>query len=352
MAFKSSKGRDVGKEVRTWQSSEIGQGIGGVGGAAAGAPSPIGAGGSITMDEIDYENNVRTIVHVFDSPGNFTLSSAVTNVEYLAVAGGGGGGGGSLPGTAGGGGGAGGTVNAFLPGLGANSYSVTIGTAGTGGAGAPAQGTAYPGTDGYDTVFSGPDITTITMVGGGGAGSVGANGRPGGCGGGGGAGGYPSKSGGTGQGYPGTSQQGFPGGGGNGGGGPYYSGGGGGARKQGGSSGPGAGSGGGEGIGVDWIPLTYGDNSPSSYDYNTNPDGKIIYNQSTFGQHENGGVGISSNRFFGGGGGGGPNGNGPRGAGNNSPTTGGGGKGGPAGGSGGDGQPGFFAIKVTYDFPT
>ena len=32
MAFKSSKGRDVGKEVQTYQSSQIGQGIGGGGG--------------------------------------------------------------------------------------------------------------------------------------------------------------------------------------------------------------------------------------------------------------------------------------------------------------------------------
>jgi len=347
MAFKSSKGRDVGKEVRTWQSSEIGQGIGGVGGAA-GAPSPIGAGGSITMDEIDYENNVRTIVHVFDSPGNFTLSSAVTNVEYLAVGGGGGGGGGQRPEKGGGGGGAGGTVNAFLPGLGANSYSVTIGTAGTGGAGAPAQGTAYPGTDGYDTVFSGPDITTITMVGGG-AGSGGNNGsgNPGGSGGGGGGASRPS---GSAPGYPGTSQQGFPGGPGRGT--PAWNGGGGGgASKQGTSPGPG-----GYGIRVDWIPPTYGANSPSSYDYNTNSDNYIIYNQTTLGQHENGGVGISSNRFFGGGGGGGQGaaGGGGQGVGSNVPTTGGGGPGGPGpgGGTGGDGQPGFFAIKVIYDFPT
>ncbi len=346
MAFKSSKGRDVGKEVRTWQSSEIGQGVGGVGGAA-GAPAPIGVGGSITMDEIDYENDCRTIVHVFDSPGTFSLSQAVTNVEYIAVAGGGGGGGGKGPDKAGGGGGAGGTVNAFLPGLGANTYSVTIGTAGTGGAGAPAQGTAVPGYDGTDTVFSGPDITTITMVGGGGGGQGDAAfGRPGGCGGGGGAGGFPSKGGGTGQGYPGPSQQGFPGGSGNGGGGPYYSGGGGGARKSSGQSG-------GDGIGIDWVPPAYGANSsPSSYNYIRNSDGQIIYNQSTFGQHDNGGVGITSHRFFGGGGGGGPSGGASRGAGNYFPTTGGGGRGGPAYGFGGEGFPGFFAIKVVYDFPT
>ena len=36
MAFKSSSGRDVGKEVKTYQSDNIGQGIGGAGGGAGG----------------------------------------------------------------------------------------------------------------------------------------------------------------------------------------------------------------------------------------------------------------------------------------------------------------------------
>ena len=346
MAFKSSKGRDVGKEVKTWQSSEIGQGVGGVGGGDAGAPAPIGVGGSITMDEIDYENSVRTIVHVFDSPGTFSLSQAVTNGEYLAVGGGGGGGGGQRPEKGGGGGGAGGTVNAFLPGLGANTYTVTVGTAGTGGTGAPAQGTANPGYDGADTVFTGPDVT-ITMQGGGYGGA--ANGPPGNAGGSGGGGGGGPRPGGPAPGYPGTNQQGFPGAPGRGT--PeYYGGGGGGARKGGNLSSSG------DGIGVDWIPLTYGANAPTSFNTNRNPDNYIIYNQSTFGQHENGGVGISSTRFFGGGGGGGQGaaGGGGNGVGSNIPTTGGGGRGGPGpgGGTGGDGQPGFFAIKITYDFPT
>lgn len=36
MSFRSSKGRDVGKEVTTWQSGNIGQGIGGAGGGTGG----------------------------------------------------------------------------------------------------------------------------------------------------------------------------------------------------------------------------------------------------------------------------------------------------------------------------
>lgn len=99
MAFKSSKGRDVGKGVKTFQSSEIGQGVGGGGGGSAAAVTVSGSGGTKTVFS-DYT------VHEFKSSGTFSISSGEGHINLLLVAGGGGG----AP-NRGGGGGAGGVLH-------------------------------------------------------------------------------------------------------------------------------------------------------------------------------------------------------------------------------------------------
>tara|TARA_B100001059_G_scaffold47413_1_gene40322 strand:+ start:490 stop:1323 length:834 start_codon:yes stop_codon:yes gene_type:complete len=100
MSFRSSKGRDVGKEVTTWQSSNIGQGIGG--GAGAGAPVAVSAtGGTKTI----FTNTGYTI-HEFKTPGTFSIDSGEGQINLVLVAGGQGG----AP-NRGGGGGAGGLLH-------------------------------------------------------------------------------------------------------------------------------------------------------------------------------------------------------------------------------------------------
>ncbi len=116
-----------------------------------------------------------TTTHVFTSSGTFTSSSNIT-AEVLVVGGGGGGGGASTLSGAGGGGGAGGFKYTSAFSITPQSYSVTIGTGGIGGA-ARTNGTA-----GASSTFA-----TITAGGGGyGSASVG-NGGSGASGGGAGA---------------------------------------------------------------------------------------------------------------------------------------------------------------------
>ena len=134
MAFKSSKGRDVGKELKSYQSSQLGQGFGG--GGATGNVYPLAAatGGTIVADEIDIANETRTTTHVFSAPGTFTMGVPSVSVDYLVV----------------GGGGSGGAENT-------------------------------QGTDGGLSRFQGPDISTVTANGGGGGagcGSAGGSERP------------------------------------------------------------------------------------------------------------------------------------------------------------------------------
>ena len=76
MAFKSSKGRDIGKEVATWQSNNIGQSIGGGAGGSA-SPVPFSATGGTKTEPGD-----GFIYHVFGHPNpgsNFVV--ATTNPE-------------------------------------------------------------------------------------------------------------------------------------------------------------------------------------------------------------------------------------------------------------------------------
>ena len=118
--------------------------------------------------------------HTFYSSGTFTPTQALTNVDFLAIAGGGGGyvqGGGaggyrcSVTGESSGGGG---SAESKLS-LSAQAYTVTVGAGGSNG---------NSGVTGSNSSISGSGFTTITSTGGGGTSSGGSNGLTGGSGGG------------------------------------------------------------------------------------------------------------------------------------------------------------------------
>ena len=155
---------------------------------------------------------------------------------YLVVAGGGSGG------CAGGGGGGGlltGTTSLTV----GTTYTITVGTGGTG-ASYPSGGGIYVGNNGNNSVISGTGLTTITAIGGGGGASYGADPAASGGSGGGGGSHASSNAGGAG-----TSGQGYAGGAGSNASAPYDSGGGGGAGGIGGSS-NGSGTSGNGGVGL------------------------------------------------------------------------------------------------------
>jgi hypothetical protein len=84
MSFKSSKGRDAGKELEVFRGSSSGQGIGG-GGVAA--PTDIQAsGGAIT----EPGNGFKYHVFLTGAPGSFEVESGSGTIGVLCVAGGGG----------------------------------------------------------------------------------------------------------------------------------------------------------------------------------------------------------------------------------------------------------------------
>ncbi len=118
--------------------------------------------------------------HTFYSSGTFTPTQALTNVDFLAIAGGGGGyvqGGGaggyrcSVTGESSGGGG---SAESKLS-LSAQAYTVTVGAGGSNG---------NSGVTGSNSSISGSGFTTITSTGGGGTSSGGSDGLTGGSGGG------------------------------------------------------------------------------------------------------------------------------------------------------------------------
>ena len=152
---------------------------------------------SATGGTIDSSTFTGYNVHIFTSPGTFTVAGGTNTADVLVVGGGGGG-----AGSYGGGGGAGAYI--VTPGvpLAAGNYSVTIGAGGVGNAGggspfyppSPGAYAPYPdatyatGQIGGDSVFN-----DITAPGGGGGGSRGTAGGPSPGGSGGGAGdGYPT----------------------------------------------------------------------------------------------------------------------------------------------------------------
>lgn len=151
-------------------------------------------------------------IHTFYSSGTFTPTQALTNVEYLVIAGGGSGGS-----DLGGGGGAGGyrsSVTGESSGGGAAAETKLSLTSGTGytvtvGAGAPVPTSGQVGSNGSNSVFG-----SITSIGGGAGGKYAnygngeSNGSSGGSGGGGGLGDLGSSA----NGGSGTANQGYAGG--------------------------------------------------------------------------------------------------------------------------------------------
>lgn len=152
--------------------------------AATGSNPPAKAtGGTISYTSTGYT------VHTFNSTGTFTPTTAITNAEYLVIAGGGAGGvnqgaGGGAGGyrcsvvgeSSGGGASAESRVN-FASGT---AYTIQVGAGGTGGF----NSTPQAGANGTASSIAGSGFTTISTVGGGGGGAVGFAGQNGGSGGG------------------------------------------------------------------------------------------------------------------------------------------------------------------------
>jgi hypothetical protein len=150
-------------------------------------------------------------IHTFTSSNTFTVSNFATaafnTANVLVIAGGGGGGARQPENRYGGGGGGGGFVSqTSIPFSATGTYNITIGAGGAGVLWSPAP--SYVGTNGGNSsITAGSNFSNVIAVGGGGGGDwIGASpGRNGGSGG----GGYTA---GSGFGFPGPTQQGFPGG--------------------------------------------------------------------------------------------------------------------------------------------
>lgn len=151
--FKSGKGRNLGKIVEVFRSSNIGQGI-------AAEPKTEATGGTVVQTSTHK-------YHVFHpntgQPNVFTVTSTITapgSPMKILVIGGGGSGAGPY---VGGGGGAGGVWHGDNVNIAAGSYPVSIG------AGAePATTPGYPGQRGGTTTFATPGYTVTSTGGGGG----------------------------------------------------------------------------------------------------------------------------------------------------------------------------------------
>ncbi|MAG49874.1 hypothetical protein CMO86_09585, partial [Candidatus Woesearchaeota archaeon] len=173
MAFKSSKGREVGKELKVFKSTSIGQGVGG-GGAAA--PTAIQATGGAIQEP---GNGFKYHVFISDAAQTFDIESGTGDLDILVVAAGGGGGGAGNDGIAAGGGGGGGVLMRNQPNVsGPITYPVSVGSA------AARQTGNQRGGQGGGSSFGTPGQTgyTATDGGGGGGGTTGPQ-APGGSGG-------------------------------------------------------------------------------------------------------------------------------------------------------------------------
>ena len=177
MAFKSSRGRDLGKGNIYYKSSNLGLGYG----SSGSSPLPfIATGGSTSTVG-------SKTVHTFSFPNseNFVVAQGEKEVEVLVIGGGGGGGGTGYASWYGGGGGAAGYVYATGVEMVPGTYPVTVGDKGI------AQSTSNGG-DGGDSVFAGSVAGFELTSKGGGGGGIGdypgthpdAAGRSGGSGGG------------------------------------------------------------------------------------------------------------------------------------------------------------------------
>jgi hypothetical protein len=116
----------------------------------------IGSGGTINYS---VSGGILYVVHTFTSNDTFVAPSTAVNLQVLVIAGGGGGGNDS-----GGGGGAGGYLYNSSDSVTPNqSFSVTVGSGGSGGT--STTGSAVAGSNGGNSVFG-----TMTAIGGGGGG--------------------------------------------------------------------------------------------------------------------------------------------------------------------------------------
>jgi hypothetical protein len=110
-------------------------------------------------------------IREFTAPGTFTVPSGVGHIEVELWGAGGGGGGGALtgssraPGGGGGGGGSGAYLRASQVVAAGDIYTVTIGTAGRGGA-AESNHAAQAGSDGGNTTFGNGTMVLLTANGG------------------------------------------------------------------------------------------------------------------------------------------------------------------------------------------
>lgn len=193
-------------------------------------------------------------LHAFTTSGNLTINSlgagaALSSIEYLAIAGGGAGYHNTINGYGGSGGGAGGLINRSFVATTTGNTTITIGAGGTGATDVQNRGS-------NTIVLSGG--TTITAVGGG-AGAWITAGQNGGSGGG--AAQSPTtRIAASGYGYPGPTQQGFPGS--TSGPGLFHGGGGGAGQEGQESTAPRAGNGG-RGAPISWAPASYGTTGPA-----------------------------------------------------------------------------------------
>ena len=189
--FKSSAGRQLGKMLEGFKSSDVGKGFGSGGGLGTilqASGGEIVLGTNATLDGTEYK------YHFFKSPGTFLIPDAAIfheEIDVLVVAGGAAGGQRS-----GGGGGAGGIAVAEqvpLPGNGPLSIPITVG----GGGPINNPGGQGRGNNGSGSRFAGPgDSYNVYALGGGGGGGDSPNtGADGGSGG----GGHYSSGGGAGQ---------------------------------------------------------------------------------------------------------------------------------------------------------
>ena len=168
MAFKSSRGRDLGKGNIYYKSSNLGLGYGGGGG---GSTPLVITGGSTETPGNGYK------YHTFLSDGEFVCTGDIAAVDILMVAGGGGGGSGG--GGTGGGGGAGGVR--FYPNfpVAAGEYNIVIGQGGSGAPTYNVNGTAGSNTTAFGKTANGGGHTnynyaTVAPGGSGGGASYGA----------------------------------------------------------------------------------------------------------------------------------------------------------------------------------
>jgi len=310
--FKTTSSALIGSFVSELEATETRRG------AVATSPNPFTPGNGY-------------IYHIFTAPGNFTVTTS-GYIDLLLVGGGGGGGKGSPTLYKGGGGGAGAfreEYNIFCP---EQSYTITIGSGGSGATSFGWDGnnggwTRFSSTNPFRLITNTPSTSLYAPEGIGGGGSSTSSPSPTGA----------STGGGEGGGHLGGPTPGLygnRGGGGNAS--PYYSGGGGGGAYSLGRASPSAprGGDGGDGrvafAGDTGIPTGYGAPGPP---LQFGGNGRCFAGGG-------GGAGHSISGSAGQGGGGGGNG------GSATTNTGSGGGGSSPGGSGGDGAPGIVIVRV------